>query len=112
LDIQDLEAGARPRYAIGVDYIPSGGSIFIGEIEEIVEVIDEDDHAQTSLFFTISTFELFIDPNTGKEEKKLVSLDEILGDLLETDEETSNRNKDKGKKKKTLTVKVNRIDMA
>jgi hypothetical protein len=112
LDIQELEAGILPFYDIRVDYISSGGSIYIGEIEEVVDVINEDDSAQTSLLFTISTFEIFFDPNTGSEEQRLVSIDEILVDIFETDEDTAKKGKDKDKKKTTVTVKVNRIEMA
>jgi hypothetical protein len=112
LNIQELEAGITPCHDIGVDYIPSGGSKYIGEIEEVVEVIDEDDYAQTSLFFTISTFEVFIDPRTGSEEQRLVSIDEILVDLSETNDDTAQRGNDKDKKKTKVTVKVNRIEMA
>jgi hypothetical protein len=112
LDIDDLEAGITPWYDLGVDYITGGGSNFFGEIEEIIEIQNEDDHAETNLAFTITTYELILDPNTGREVQKAVAIDEIFISLSAVYEEDPLGGKSSEVKTMTLEVRVNRIEMA
>jgi hypothetical protein len=112
LDIDDLEAGIPPGWDLAVDYIVSGGSTFLGEVEEIIEVINKVDHAETSLAFIITTYELIIDPNTGREIKQAVAIDEIFVNLKAVYEEDPIGGKSSEVKSMTLEVRVNRIEMA
>jgi hypothetical protein len=112
LDIDDLEAGIPPIWDLSVDYISKPGSFFYGEIEENIEIITEDDHAKTNLSFTITTYEVILDPKTGRIVKQVVAINEIFVDLLAIYEEDPSGGKSSEVKTMTLTVKVNRIEMA
>jgi hypothetical protein len=112
LNVYDLEPGKEPNYDIELDYDTSGNHRFEGEVDFDFEYVETEDNSTTTLKFTITTYEISIDPDTGRQVKRAVFADEVDIVLTEIYEDSEDPTQASKVKTMTLEVRVNRIEMA
>jgi phage tail-like protein len=105
LDIFELKAGAEPKCNIKVDYGTSENAQFSAEVAKNVKVQTSDDLSETRMTFTITTYELYVNPETGQKEKKVAFI-HVIEVVLKTSTKSSPDQSSSDKEKTVLKVNV------
>ena len=77
IDILDLEAGEKPRYMLDGNLSSRGNTQFVFNKNVTVDIINNATINMTTLTFSISIYEVYIDPLNGAKIKKLVETTDI-----------------------------------